>query len=482
MSAGSVTPRATTRRAVWLLETRRPLVAITVVAIAILATIGGAGAQQKQKPPAPGAPKDFVIPSPKRFTLANGLPVTMVPFGQVPKVTVRVVVDAANVHEQKDQVWLADLTGNMMEEGTAALTADALAREFAAMGGQLGIAVGPDTTTISTDVLSDDGVKAVQLIADVVARPRFPESELARVKANMVRELAIRKSSPQAVAEEKFSELLYGDHPYGRVFPTEAMLSGYTLEQVRTFHRDHFTAGRARLYVAGVFDAAAMEASIRKAFDAWPRGATVTRPAKTGDRAGGFALIERAGAPQSTVMLGLKVPDPSHADWIALEVTDSLLGGSFASRITANIREQKGYTYSPSSALDAHPGEARWYEAADVTTNVTGPSLKEIFFEIDRLRKEPPTAEELQGIKNNLAGVFVVQNASRSGVLGRLAFVDQHKLGDEYLANYVKRVMAVTPDDVRRIASQYFTPDKMTLVVVGDTKAVQDQVAPWSKR
>jgi predicted Zn-dependent peptidase len=181
-------------------------------------------------------------------------------------------------------------------------------------------------------------------------------------------------------------------------------------------------------------------------------------------------------------MLGLKVPDPSNADWVALEVTDSLLGGSFASRITANIREQKGYTYSPGSAIDTHPGDARWYETADVTTKDTGAALKEIFFEIDRLRKEAPPAAELQGIKNNLAGIFVVQNASRQGVIGRLAFVDQHGLGEQYSATYVKKVMAVTPQDVQRIANQYLTPDKMTLVVVGDTKTVKEQLAPWSKR
>lgn len=454
--------------------------ALVITTTVVATTV--AGAQQKQQPPVPGAPKDFVIPSPKRFTLANGLPVTMVPFGQVPKVTIRLVVEAANVHEQKDQVWLADLTGNMMQEGTTALTADALAREFAAMGGQLGIGVGPDRTSIATDVLADHGVRAVELIADVAARPRLPASELARVQANMVRDLSIRKSSPQSAAEEKFSELMYGDHPYGRIFPTEAMLKGYTLDQVKAFHRGHFAPDRSRLYIAGVFDAGAMEASVRKAFDPWPRGAAVAAPPKPVVRTGGFALVDRAGAPQSTVMVGLKVPDPSHPDWVALQVTDSLLGGSFASRITANIREQKGYTYSPYSALDSHPGDARWYEAADVTTNVTGPSLKEIFFEIDRLRQEAPGAAELQGIKNNLAGVFVVQNASRGGVLGRLAFVDQHGLGDQYLSNYVKRVMAVTPEDVRRIANQYLTPDKMTLVVVGDTKTVQDQVAPWSKR
>jgi zinc protease len=166
---------------------------------------------------------------------------------------------------------------------------------------------------------------------------------------------------------------------------------------------------------------------------------------------------------------------------VALQVTDALLGGAFASRITSNIRERKGYTYSPGSALDAHPGQADWVETADVTTNVTGDSLKEIFYEIDRLRKEAPSPDELRGIQNNLAGVFVVQNASRAGVIGRLVFVDLHGLGAEYLSTYVKRVMAVTPEDVRRIASEYLTPDKMTLVVVGDEKTVKPQVTQWSQ-
>lgn len=440
-----------------------------------------AGAQQKQAPPPPGTPKDFVIPTPKRFTLANGLPVTTVPFGQVPKVTIRLVVDAANVHETKDQVWLADLTGRMLSEGTATLSADALARAFAGMGGQLSVTVGPDTASISTEVLSDHAVQAMQLIADVAARPLVPESELARVKANLARDLAIQKSTPQAIAQEKFAELIYGDHPYGRMFPSEAMLKGYTIEQVRTFHRDHYSAARARLYVAGVFDSAALEAGIQKAFAGWTAGAKKSAPPPAAARPAGFALLDRAGAPQSTVMLGLKVPSPADADWIALQVTDSLLGGSFASRITANIREQKGYTYSPYSTITAHPGQALWAETADVTTKVTGESLKEIFFEIERLRKEAPPAPELQGIKNNLAGVFVVQNASRAGVLGRLVFVDQYGLGDQYLTSYVKRVMAVTPDDVRRVATQYLVPEKMTLVVVGDTKTVTEQLAPWSK-
>jgi zinc protease len=447
----------------------------------LVAATAGAGAQQKQRPPETGTPKDFVIPAPRRFTLANGLPVTMVAFGQVPKVTLRLVAAAGNLYEQKNEIWLADLTGNMMREGTTALTADALAREFAAMGGQLAVDVSADAASISADVLSDRGADAIRLIADVAQRPRLPDSELARVKNNLLRNLAIQKSTPQAVAREKFVELVYGDHPYGRMFPEEAQLKAYSIEQVRAFHRAQFSAGRARLYVAGVFDAASMEKAIRQAFDGWPRGAAaepVKVPASGGTR---FALLDRAGAPQSTVLLGLRVPSPSHQDWVALQVTDGLLGGAFASRITANIREQKGYTYSPFSAVAAHPGSAHWVETADVTTNVTGASIKEIFFEIDRLRREAAPADELRGIQNNLAGIFVVQNASRNGVIGRLAFVDLHSLGDDYLSSYVKRVMAVTPADVQRIAQQYLVPDRMTLVVVGDVKTVKEQVTPWAK-
>ena len=456
--------------------------AATGLALALLTLTAPVGAQQKQQPPAAGTPKDFVIPTPQRFTLGNGLPVTLVPFGQVPKVTIRLVVSAANLHEKENEIWLADLTGSMMREGTASLTADAVAREFAGMGGELGINVGPDTTSIGADVLSDRGADAARLIADVVQNPRLPEPDLARVKGNLLRTLAIQRSSPQALAQEKFSSLLYGDHPYGRLFPTEAKLQAYTLEQVRGFHKNYFNAGRARLYVAGIFDAKVMEAAIRQGFEKWARG-TASESAKVpppGTER--FALLDRPDAPQSTVLIGLRVPSPSHKDWVALEVTDALLGGAFGSRITTNIRELKGYTYSPYSTLSTHPGQASWTEAADVTTKVTGESIKEIFLEVDRLRKEAPPAAELRGIQNNLAGIFVVQNASRAGVIGRLAFVDLHGLGDQYLSSYVKRVMGVTPDDVRRIANDYLTPDKMTLVVLGDVKTVKSQVTAWSTR
>jgi zinc protease len=459
---------------------------VLALSLGLVATLATAPhAQQatgaKQPPPKPGAAKDFVVPQPKRFTLPNGLPVTMVAFGTVPKVRVQLVVEAGNLYERANEIWLADTTGELLQEGTTTLTADALARELATMGGELSVTVGPDRANLFTEVLAERGAQALRLLADVAQRPRLPDSELARVKATLARNLAIQKDTPQAIALEQFAALTYGDHPYGRVFPTEAMLNGYTLEDVRRFHRDHFGPKRARLYIAGVFDAAAMEAAVREAFAAWTGAAEMSPPVPV-ERLRAFKLVNRSGAPQSTILLGLRVPDPSSKDWVALEVSNSLLGGSFASRITSNIREQKGYTYSPNSTIGTHPKDAQWVEQADVTTAVTGAALKEIFAEINRLRREAPPVDELRGIQNNLAGVFVVQNASRAGLIGRLAFVDQHGLGDQYLSTYVKRVMAVTPDEVRRVANEYLVPDKMTLVVVGDEKTVKDQVAPWETK
>jgi zinc protease len=452
--------------------------AVTLCLPALAATNQSA-APARQTPPKPGPAKDLVLQKPTRFTLPNGLPVAMVKFGTVPKVRLQLVVEAGNVNEGPNEVWLADTVGQMMQEGTTALSADELARQFAAMGGELSVAVGADRSNIATEVLAERGPDALKLLADVAQRPRLPEADLGRIKANLARNLAIQKATPQSVAEERFAALIYGDHPYGRLFPTDAMLAGYTVDDVRRFHKDHFGPRRARLYIAGVFDAAAMEKAVRDAFGTWT-GAEQKAPALPASRPRAFQLIDRADAPQSTVMLGLLVPDPSSPDWVALEVTDSLLGGSFASRITSNIREQKGYTYSPSSSIRPSPKVAEWVEQADITTEATGAALKEIFAEIDRLRNEAPPVDELRGIQNNQAGVFLVQNASRRGVISRLSFVDQHGLGDDYLATYVKRVMAVTPQDVQRIAKEYLVPDRMTLVVVGDTKTVKDQLAPWS--
>ena len=437
--------------------------------------------QQKEKPPEGGAPKPFVLPKKETFTLKNGMQVTLVPYGSVPKVAMTAVVRAGSLNESAEQVWLANLTGNMLKEGTKTRTGEQIAREAAGMGGQLTVGVGNDTTSLNGDVLSEFAPQLVALMADVLQNPSFPAAELPRLKNDRVRQLTIARTQPGNLANERFRRLLYPNHPYGRVYPTEAMINAFTADDVKKFYADNFGAGRTRLYVAGQFDAAALRRAITSAFEGWARGAEalVNIPKPSAERT--LHLINRPGAAQSTIYLGLPVVEPSQPDYVAFQVTNALLGGSFGSRITANIREAKGYTYSPFSQHSTRFRDAYWVQVADVTTGVTGPSLKEIFFEIERLRKEPPTEDDMRGIKNYLAGIFVIQNSSRQGIINQLAFADLHGLGDAYLNTYVQRVLAVTPADVQRIARTYITPDKMAIVVVGDRSQIAEQLTTFGK-
>lgn len=454
-----------------------------VSAAAFLALAPGLRADDapvREKPPEPDAPRPFKLPAPTRFTLPNGLKVSLVPYGTVPKTLVRLTVQAGNADDPAGQTWMADLTGDFLLEGTKTRSASRIAQDAASMGGEVAVQVRENLTMIGGEVLSEFAPAMVDLVADVARNPTFPEAELARLKMNLERRLSLEKSQSQPMAEEAFRAAMYPGQPYGRLFPAPDALKGYTLANAKAFWSGHFGSDRAALYVVGVFDAKATEAAIRKAFEGWGKASAPAAPAPKPSPKRTLTVLDRPGASQSTVILGMPVVDPSNPDYVALLVTDALLGGSFGSRITSNIREQKGYTYSPFSQVSVRRQGAYWAELADVTTNVTGASIKEILGEIDRLRAEPPSAAELKGIQNYLAGTFVLRNSSRTGIANQLQFLALHGLPDSYLSGYVSRVHAVTPEEVTRIAKAYIRPEQATLVVVGDRKTIDEQLKPYA--
>jgi predicted Zn-dependent peptidase len=451
----------------------------TIPMLAALALMATPVLAQKEAPPAPGTPKDFRLPPRKSVTLPNGLRVTLVHYGLVPKTAVSLQIETGGIDEGADEVQLSALTADMLLEGTTTRTGSDISRQAAEMGG--GVAAGSTDNAVSVggEVLSENAERYVALLADVVLRPRFAQADVERVRANHARDNAIALSQPGPMTRAKFREMIFGDHPYGRVFPTEAMLMGYTAEKVRGFYTRNYGARRTHIYVSGVFNDARMERAIRTAFGGWAAGAPATDNPPTPVNHRQVELIDRPDAVQSSLRVGLPVADPSNPDWVRLSVTDALLGGSFGSRITSNIREDKGYTYSPFSFVGSWPRTGLWLEVADVTTNVTGASIKEIFGETDRLRNEAPSERELNGIKNNMVGLFTLQNSSRNGVINQLQFVDQYNLGDGYLSGYVRNILAVTPEQVQAMAVKYLDPSRMTIAVVGDKKTVEEQLAPY---
>lgn len=431
---------------------------------------------QKQTPPEGGEPKDFKLPAKDSKKLDNGLTATFVPYGIIPKVDINLIVKTGNIHEEQEKVWLADLTGDLMAEGTTSMDFQTIAKKVAAMGGEVNVSTGPNQTTISGSVLSEYAPDLINILADILINPSFPESELERLKNDLKRQLSVQKGVPQAQALEKFYSIVYKDHSYGRVFPTAEMLDSYTLESVKNFYAENYGARRTVVYVVGKFDKDAVATAVKDAFGGWKEGPEVAYPEANPVRTNEVAIIDRPGAPQTTIMLGLPTLDPSKPEYVPLAVTNSLLGGSFGSRITSNIREDKGYTYSPRSVISSGYRTALWYEQADVTAEHTGASLQEIAKEIRRLQNEPPSEEELKGIQNYEAGVFVLQNSTPQGIISQLNFIDFHGLDDSYLTDRVKNIHDVTPEKVQDMAREYFRYEDMTLVLVGDEKQLEQQI------
>jgi zinc protease len=426
--------------------------------------------------PAAGTPKPFAVPASETYRLANGLQVTLIPYGQVPKAVVNLRVYAGSLNEG-EEVGLAALAAQMLREGAGGRSGADIAAAAAAMGGNLNINSGAHETTFGLNVLSEHADDAVRLIADLGQRPDLPASEFERVRQSYARNVAVGKSQPQSAADAALAAAYYGpSHPYGRVFPTDAQLAGYKLADIRRFYESNFGAKRARLFVAGRFDKVAVKAAIQQAFGSWTGGPERLSLPPSPQPGPKVILVDRPGAPQSTVRIAFPAPVAGAPEDIGFRVTDALLGGSFTSRITANIREQKGYTYSPFSTVSYNPGQAQWEFDADVTTDVTGAALKEVFGEIRRLQTEPVPEEEAAGMRTWMAGTFVLQNASSAGLIGSIAERDFHGLPAAWLTDYVPNVLKVTGSEMQALAARTLPLNRMTLVVVGDLAKVEAQL------
>ena len=443
----------------------------------LIAAAPAAAAQDDYPPlPKPGAPKPYKVPASETYTLANGMQVTLIPFGQVPKATVNLRIYAGGLNDG-DRTGLSGLTAQMLREGAAGKKGSELAEQAASMGGSINLGNGLHETTLGIAALAERAPDAIRLLGDIALRPDFPAGELERIRQNTLRNLAVARSQPQTAANAALAATYYGpDSPYGRLLPADEQVKSYSLEDIKAFYRSNFGAGRARIYVAGQFDPAAVKAAIEQVFGGWPAGPDRVRVVPTPQPGLRVILVDRPGASQSTLRLAWPAPVAGSPGDIPFEVMDSLLAGSFTSRITQNIREDKGYTYSPYSSVDFNPGEASWTFNADVTTDVTGAALKEVFGEIRKLQTAAIPEAEGTGIRTWMSGTYILQNASQAGLIGSLAQRDFLGLPADWLTTYVPSVMAVTNAQMQQAAREQLPLDRMTLIVVGDLAKVEPQL------
>ncbi len=452
-----------------------------ILAFALLAFFAGNLFAQKETPPVGGQPKAFVFPKEEVYVLPNGLKVTLVQYGSVPKVAFQATIYAGTKDDAKGKKAVSEMVGSMLKEGTRNRLAEQIARETAEMGGSINVGTGTDSTNLTGEVLSEFDTKFVNLMADVILNPNFKAEDLERLRANKLRALAVGRTQAGNQAWEKFREVVFSSHPYGQINPTDDEVKGYTLSDLQSFYDANYGAARTNLYIVGKFNSVTVKSAVAKAFGAMKRGMAITRniPSVQGKRS--MTVIDRPDSPQSTIYLGMPAPNQSDTDYAKFVVMDTILGGAFGSRITANIRENKGYTYSPGSFIWTRFKTGYWIENADVTTQFTGASIKEILFEINRMRTEPVPETELQGIKNYLVGLYVLQNSTRFGVINQLETMNYNELPKSSIDNYVKDIAAVTAQDVQMAAKKYLTEDKMSIVVVGDKAKISEQLKPYEK-
>jgi len=453
----------------------RPLLTL-LAGVALSCPAFGQGAPSDGYPPAPpiGPLAPFHVPATEHFVLANGMEVTLVQAGSVPQATLSLKIYAGGLNDARP--WIADLTGDMLKEGAAGRTSGQIADAAADMGGSLSIGAGSQLTSIDTVVLSERAPDAIGLLADLARHPDFPADAFDRIKTNRARSLAVNLSQASTIANVAVARAYYGNHPYGAPLPVPAQFAGYSLDDVRHFHAANYGARRAHLYIAGRFDPAAVRAAVTARFGDWAAGPERLFLPPTPKPGPQVILVDRPGAPQSTLRLAFPGAQIGTSGDFPLQVMDTLLSGSFNSRVTRNIRENKGYTYSPGSSVNFRPDDSLWMLRADVTTAVTGAALHEIFNEIRGLQATAPGEDETAGMRTYRATDPIFSSATPGGLIGMLSNYDTLRQPPSYIANFVPNALAVTPAQISDSARATLPLDRMTLVVVGDLKTVVPQL------
>ena len=460
---------------------------LAIAAGAALTQIGRpafAAAVREQAPdrsaaPKPGPPPSLKLPAIQKRTLSNGLPVWIVELHEVPVAAVTLVVKAGGGADPRNKFGLANLTTEMMDEGAGTRDALEIADAVDYLGATLATSSSSDASLVELHVPVARLGEALPIMADVALRPRFPETELQRVREELLTSILQAQDNPASLVQLAFPRLVYGpEHRYGTpLFGTAAAVKDFTIADLRQFHTRYFVPSNAALSVAGDVTPASLVPRLEAAFGTW-KGApapTDAVPAATQLVSRQVYLIDKPGAPQSQIRIGWVGVPRSTPDYFALRVLNTVLGGAFTSRLNANLREQHGYAYGASSSFDMRGSAGPFYAAAGVQTDKTAESLTEFFKELDAIRKPIPS-EELEKAKNYVALLLPRSFETTRSLTTSLAQIFIYGLPPDYFSTFTERIRAVTAADVQRAAERYIQPDKFAVVVVGDRKVIEPRI------
>ena len=419
------------------------------------------------------------MPSFERFTLSNGMRVVLLEKHQVPLVQINVVITAGSVMDPPGKTGLASMMAAMMMEGAGGRDALKLADAIDYLGAQIGASAGMHTSavTLQTPVARLDSALALQ--ADVVLRPAFAPAELDRKRKNRLTTLLQWRDEPRALASLTFNTQVYGKaHPYGASsIGDETSLRSLRVEDLQQFHARYVRPANTVAIVVGDVTVAHMKPRLEAAFGAW-KGTPAPAPAlpampQTGKRS--VVIVDKPGAPQTEIRIGRIGAPRVTDDYYPLVVMNTILGGSFSSRLNQNLREQHGYTYGASSSFSFRVLPGPFLAGAAVHTAITDSALMEFMKEFNAILAPVPDAE-LDRAKNYIALGFPGEFQTVADIAGKLEEMVIFNLPDSYFSQYIDRIRAVTKADVQRVARAYLDPATMTVVLVGDRASIVTKI------
>ncbi len=436
----------------------------------------------RKSPPEPLAPVGFDIPQPVLAQLDNGLRVVIFEDRRLPLVSYRLAFDSGDIADPPDSTGLASSVSSMLTQGTENYTSLQLAEKIERLGANISASTSDDFTIVAASALSLYSTEVLQLLAEVVLQPTFPENELDLYRRNTVEHLKFQRSQPGFLAGEQSARLIFSEHPYSRVSPKASDIEKLDRGILSKFHTEHFVPDNAIFIVVGDIAADEFLSDLTALFVDWqPRRPKSGRFASPQPRkARSLTIVDRPASAQSNIVLANLAVKRTDPDYFPLIVMNQVLGAGASSRIFMNLREEKGYTYGAYTRLDTKRLAGDFQATAEVRTAVTGESLEEFFYELDRIRDEKAGEEELQDAKNFLTGVFPLRAETQEGLTNLI--VNQHLYGlpEDYLQTYREHVEAVSPDDVQRVANKHVRPAEMAIVIVGDAEEVLSQAAPYA--
>jgi Predicted Zn-dependent peptidases len=423
------------------------------------------------------------LPKAQEATLKNGLRVVLLESHKIPTFAMQMVVLSGGLSDSADSHGLASSTATLLREGTTKRSSKEIAEQTEAIGASLFSSSGLSsmTSTVTVSGLTDNLDQIVDIFADVVRNPSFPQDEIEKYKKRTLANLMIQRSSPQFLADEQFSKAIYGDHPAALASPPAESIKKLSTKDLATFHSTYYRPNNAMLTVVGDVTMKSILPVIEKAFGDWQKAdvPATTIPAAPVQSAARIFLIDRPGSVQTVIELGTLGIERTSPDYFAVLLANRVLGGGPTGRLFLNLREDKGYTYGAYSSFGGSKYRGTWTASSEVRTDVTEGAMKEFMYELDRLRAEPVTAEELENAKRAIVGSFALSLESPTSLLANIVTQKLYNLPADYWDTYPQKVAAVTAADVQRVANQYLDKEHLQVVAVGDASKARDVLAKY---